>query len=142
MATNDQAVTNLHALYCGEMLAKMKDGPKLSNVGNMTTWCAKPPVVIRGDPARTWVWSDLHLNHGEIIRQCGRPFATAEEMNEALLDRWRLYVRPGDTIVNGGDAAWPGTLGRAFRERIARLPGRKVLVVGNYDWTKPLRGRR
>ena len=87
-----------------------------------------PSVVVQGDAERTWVWSDLHLNHEEIIKQCRRPFTTGGEMNEALPERWRRHVRPGDTMVNGGDAAWPGTLSRAFRERIGRLSGRRVLV--------------
>ena len=135
MLANDPTVTELHTLYCDEMLARMKGGPKLSNLRNMYDVArASAPVVVQADAVRTWVWSDLHLNHDEIIHQCGRPFTTGEEMNEALLHRWRLHVRRGDTIVNGGDAAWPGTLGTAFRARVGRLPGRKVLVVGNHDF--------
>ena len=135
MLANDPAVTELHALYCDEMLAMMKSGPKLSNLRNMYDVVrASAPFFVQTDVARTWVWSDLHLNHKEIIHHCGRPFTTGEEMNEALLYQWCFHVRRGDTIVNGGDVAWPGTLGTAFRARIDQLPGRKVLVVGNHDF--------
>lgn len=33
----------------------------------------------------TFFTSDLHLGHRNIIRLCGRPFASLEEMDEALI---------------------------------------------------------
>ena len=67
--------------------------------------------------ARTWIWSDLHLYHKNIIRYCSRPFQSVEAMNEALLAAWKETVGEDDTIICGGDIALAGAL---KRERLAR----------------------
>ena len=72
---------------------------------------AHPVAVHRPDAHRTWVWSDLHLRHANTIKHCNRPFADAREMDRALMAAWTSAVGPGDTVVNGGDVALPGTLG-------------------------------
>ena len=38
--------------------------------------------------AESWVWSDLHLNHGAIISAGGRPFGDTTTMRGALLAAW------------------------------------------------------
>lgn len=92
------------------------------------------------EPAgRTWIWSDLHLRHANIIRHCNRPFAHREQMDDALLDAWESTVGPDDTVLCGGDVALAGALGPKDIERIRRLPGRKLLVRGNHDFDR--RGR-
>jgi calcineurin-like phosphoesterase family protein len=32
-----------------------------------------------------YIWSSLHLGHGNVIKYCDRPFADVTEMNTALL---------------------------------------------------------
>ena len=39
----------------------------------------------------TFFTSDLHLGHRNIIRLCGRPFASLEEMDETLIRRWNRH---------------------------------------------------
>ena len=34
-------------------------------------------------PGRTWIWSDLHLRHANIINYCSRPFADAHTMDRS-----------------------------------------------------------
>jgi len=78
-----------------------------------------------------WLTSDTHFNHANIIRYSSRPFADVNEMNEALIARWNRVVQPLDTIYHLGDFgmgtpdAWPAI--------VARLNGRKLLVLGNHD---------
>lgn len=36
--------------------------------------------------------SDLHFGHKNIIRFCDRPFASAEEMDERLIENWNAKV--------------------------------------------------
>lgn len=40
----------------------------------------------------TWIWSDLHLHHANIIHHCDRPFAPVHQMDLALLQAWREAV--------------------------------------------------
>ena len=84
--------------------------------------------------ARTWIWSDLHLHHKNIIRYCSRPFQSVEVMNEALLAAWRETVGEADTIICGGDIALAGALKRERLARVRAMPGRKLLVRGNHDF--------
>lgn len=75
--------------------------------------------------------ADLHLGHTNIIGYCNRPFASVDDMNEALLTAWSETVCPNDEVWVLGDLA----LGRTV-EMLALaeyLPGRKLLVPGNHD---------
>jgi len=78
-----------------------------------------------------WFTADTHLGHGAIIRFCGRPFQSVEEMDEVLVRNWNSVVSPDDTIYHLGDFAL-GNLQRlrSYRER---LRGRIILIRGNHD---------
>jgi calcineurin-like phosphoesterase family protein len=87
---------------------------------------------------KVYIWSDLHLGHGNVIRYCNRPFADVAEMNTALLHAWKSTVKNGDTIINLGDVSLK--LNKEYLATvIQRLPGYKILVMGNHDRKKPLR---
>lgn len=47
----------------------------------------------------TYFISDLHLDHGNIIRYCLRPFVNVDEMNRTLVNN-RNNVVGGDTIFS------------------------------------------
>jgi calcineurin-like phosphoesterase family protein len=36
--------------------------------------------------ADTWITSDFHLGHSDIIRSCKRPLANTDEMNQAIVE--------------------------------------------------------
>lgn len=78
-----------------------------------------------------WWTSDTHFGHARIIDYADRPFASAAEMDEALIDRWNDAVRPADEVWHLGDVA----LGRLAESLplVARLHGRKRLIIGNHD---------
>ena len=84
----------------------------------------------------TWLWSDLHLHHRNIIRYCSRPFHSVEEMNNELLCAWRDTVAAADTIVCGGDVALAGSLRGGREGSVTLMPGRKLLVRGNHDFDR------
>lgn len=74
--------------------------------------------------------SDVHFGHANIIKFCNRPFASVEEMNEGLIERWNEVVKPGDTVWSLGDFAFlpfPKTI-----EIIKRLNGNLHMVLGNH----------
>ena len=81
---------------------------------------------------KTFFTSDTHFNHANVIKYCGRPFASSDEMNREMIARWNATVGPEDTVYHLGDFA----LGR-FAEAptiLRRLNGtRKILVLGNHD---------
>lgn len=86
--------------------------------------------------AQAWVISDTHFGHENIIRYCGRPFASADKMDEALVRNWNSRVAPGDKVYHLGDVThgiktvegW-----RRLREQLASLNGRVTLILGNHD---------
>ena len=81
---------------------------------------------------RIWIWSDLHLGHTETISSFARPFASSQEMDDALFRSWHRTVSPGDTIICLGDIAIHGLSGTLLK-RLRRAPGRKILVIGNHE---------
>ena len=52
-----------------------------------------------------WFTSDLHLGHTNIIKYTNRPFWTADQMNETLVDRWNAVVGTEDEVWVLGDVA-------------------------------------
>jgi calcineurin-like phosphoesterase family protein len=78
-----------------------------------------------------WFTSDNHFWHANVIKYCDRPFASVEEMNEAMIRNWNEVVKPEDTVYCLGDFSL------AFRPIEAysmRLNGTKYLVPGNHDF--------
>lgn len=75
--------------------------------------------------------SDLHLGHGNVIKYSGRPFASADEMNEGIVERWNSVVGPDDDVDVLGDVCM-GKLSETL-PIIGLLNGRKVLLPGNHD---------
>jgi calcineurin-like phosphoesterase family protein len=76
--------------------------------------------------------ADTHFGHANIIRYCNRPFASVQEMDEVLIQRWNEVVKPDDTVWHLGDfAAWYN--GVDARSYFNRLNGRKNLIWGNHD---------
>lgn len=84
--------------------------------------------------ANIWVISDTHFNHSNIIKYCGRPFDTAEVMNEYILDKWNSVVKEQDKVYHLGDVYMGGGFSREYTEWfLSRLNGHKRLILGNHD---------
>lgn len=74
--------------------------------------------------------SDTHFGHANIIKYCNRPFASVEEMNEGIIQKWNAVVSPGDVVYHLGDFA----MGHKDNVNIRkRLNGKVILVKGNHD---------
>ena len=41
----------------------------------------------------------IQFGHENVIRFCGRPSATAAEMDEALIENWNSRVKGNDTVL-------------------------------------------
>ena len=74
--------------------------------------------------------ADTHFGHENVIRFCCRPYATAAEMDEALIDNWNSRVKGNDTVFVLGDMFFRSD---NAGEILRRLKGKKRLLVGNHD---------
>ena len=79
-----------------------------------------------------WWTSDHHFGHANIIKYCNRPFASADEMNKAMVNRWNDLVADDDEVWIVGDLVL-GQLTVNLSAHVWRLKGRKILVPGNHD---------
>lgn len=83
----------------------------------------------------TWVTSDLHFGHKNIMSFC--PDARARfrndvtYMNEAMVKEWNDLIEPEDTVYILGDVAFMS--GSEAGRMVMRLNGTKILVEGNHD---------
>lgn len=79
-----------------------------------------------------WFTSDTHFGHANIIRFCSRPFTSAMEMDETIIQNWNNTVGVKDTVFHLGDFSY--RVGRQYTESIfERLNGEKHLICGNHD---------
>lgn len=86
-----------------------------------------------------WWTADWHLGHDRILDYCRRPFVTIEDHDEALEWEYREVVGPDDEVMFLGDVVMGDEPTRMRGlERLAALPGRKLLVPGNHDHVHPM----
>lgn len=69
--------------------------------------------------------SDTHFSHKRVLAY--RPFATLQEMDEALVANWNAVVKPGDDVYHLGDFAWKNA--QHYRNR---LVGNIYKIKGNH----------
>jgi len=107
--------------------------------------------------------ADIHLNHGNIIMYCKRPWlkvgdcvetdegrekwvstdikkARTDEMNEALVREWNSVVNPEDTVRHLGDFYFDAGDGKDAAYWEGRLNGKIVHIKGNHDRSKKIKG--
>lgn len=88
-----------------------------------------------------WFTSDHHFFHENILKFRGadgnliRPgFASVDEMNWHMVERWNSVVKPQDKVWHLGDVAFK-TVDKAEQldALLSKLHGHKRLLVGNHD---------
>lgn len=77
----------------------------------------------------TFFIADTHFSEENIMKYENRPFASVEDMDEQMIERWNARVCEEDLIYVLGDF---GATGRE-QEYLSRLSGKKYLVKGNHD---------
>lgn len=84
-----------------------------------------------------FVTSDTHFHQENIIKYCDRPFKSAEEMDEALVEKWNSVVRLQDKVYHLGDVYFPKHKDKNYCDQfLSRLNGTKRLILGNHDNAK------
>ena len=86
--------------------------------------------------SRTWVYSDPHFYHKNIVKFGNydgtklRPWDDAEQMTEEMIEWYNEMVDDKDRVYILGDVAFTVT---NMRRVVERLKGRKCLVPGNHE---------
>jgi len=90
--------------------------------------------MVKNPGGQIHIWSDLHFGHNNIIKFSDRPYKDTIEMDEALIQNYQNEVGPNDVSIWVGDVSFRGQSETA--KILYRLPGYKILVVGNHDFEK------
>jgi len=84
---------------------------------------------------KTWITSDLHFGHKNIMSFCpvtrARFNSDVSYMNNAMVLEWNEKVQPGDLVYILGDVAFMS--GSDAGKVMNRLNGDKILIEGNHD---------
>lgn len=80
----------------------------------------------------TFFISDTHFGDAPRLRVDRRPFASIDEMDRAIVERWNETVGADDEIWHLGDFAL-GPPPQRLAELLAALNGQKHLIIGNND---------
>lgn len=80
----------------------------------------------------TFITSDLHFFHKNIIEYCKRPFVSVDEMNSTLIKNWNNAVTKNDKIFILGDMFFKVSK-EVILSIMQGLNGQKVLILGNHD---------
>ena len=83
------------------------------------------------NPDKVYFTSDMHCGHSKIIEYCNRPFASAEEMNETLINNWNKKIPDDGIVFDLGDFAIGGS--KVWNDTLSRLKGKHYLIKGNHD---------
>ncbi len=74
---------------------------------------------------RVFFTSDTHFSDERTLTLSRRPFATTQEMDVAMIERWNATVAPDDIVYHLGDFG--------NYEIAKQLHGKIRLLVGNYE---------
>lgn len=78
----------------------------------------------------TWLISDTHFGHKNIIKYCNRPM----NHEKVIVDNWNKLVKPTDDLLHCGDVTvFYGDNQKEWERITGQLPGNKKLILGNHD---------
>ena len=84
--------------------------------------------------SNTYVCSDEHYFHKNIIIYTGRKYKDVEEMNKALIDNHNAIVKSDDLVYHLGDFSMSN---KVVPEILSQLNGSHILIPGNHDTCHP-----
>jgi calcineurin-like phosphoesterase family protein len=84
------------------------------------------------NPKNTFLFSDPHFDHKNIIKYCHRPFKTIEQMNETILKNYNKKVKQDSLVFFLGDMAF-GKNARPYGYWFKQLKGHIIRFKGNHD---------
>lgn len=85
---------------------------------------------MRYDIKNTWLISDTHFGHYNMIKLSGRPL----NFNEKIINNWTRKIKPDDQVLHLGDLSiFFGPTRDMWADMAASLPGKKDMIRGNHD---------
>jgi len=82
----------------------------------------------------TFISSDLHLGHKNIIKFCKRPFNNVQEMNKTIVNNWNNTISKNDKVFYLGDLCFSFLgLSNDIDFWLDRLNGDIKFIKGNHD---------
>lgn len=86
---------------------------------------------------KSFIISDTHFSHKNILLYENRPFRSIEDMDKQLINNWNSVVSKEDKIFHLGDVSF--TNKENTHKIISQLNGHKTLIMGNHDRKKPIK---
>jgi len=74
---------------------------------------------------------DPHFWHKNIIEYCNRPYESAKQMNENIIDIWNSTISRKDKVFIHGDFSFCDI--EETQKLVDCLNGYKILIMGNHD---------
>lgn len=86
-----------------------------------------------------WITSDWHLSHSKPFIYTARGFNSVEEMNETIIARHNIFVKPNDIVYILGDLCLGGA-DKIEENKILleRMNGYFHIIRGNHDSDKKI----
>ncbi len=85
----------------------------------------------------TWLVSDLHFTHRNIISYAKRPFKNLQEMEYVIISNWNSTVQKDDIIYMLGDFVAFAKEKKTVLEYLGKLNGNIIPIRGNHDMKNP-----
>lgn len=79
----------------------------------------------------TYLISDIHFSHKNIILYSQRPYSSIREMNESIINNWNAIVKSTDEVWHLGDFAF--CTYPEFKAILKQLNGNIHCLLGNHD---------
>ena len=85
---------------------------------------------------KTYIISDTHFYHQNVIMYENRPFENIKQMHEQIIENWNSVINKDDKVFILGDFSF-GT--KEMSQTVFRkLRGNKILIMGNHDRRKSI----
>jgi len=95
--------------------------------------------ILREESNMNFFSADHHFDHRGVVGRCRRPFGTVLGMNACFITWWNTAVSQKDTVYYVGDFAWRSSKAR-LKELVSALNGHIILIPGNHDCVRKMRG--
>jgi len=94
----------------------------------------EPEATTPENPDGTFLISDLHLGHANIIHYCSRPFLFTDvgEMDRVLIRNWNAVISPASRVFYLGDLRY-GHPAPPLTHYRSQLNGDITFIRGNHD---------